>query len=280
MASSDFPSTTTVAGTRSSSDETTISGYLQKKFDNANLDFEVEVINAGVGHATSTTEKRSIKYMLVDFEPDLFIMYDGWNDANKRKVRESPPYTGTWQENKSEKDPFKFGNYPSYRTPFVVYNIFFKPFEKPTRFGTEFPPTDSDRISEVISIWKNNWFEICQLGQKQGFMTLLTVQPEVGTGNKPLSPFESRHVPDHEHDYARLQVLDGLVESLAELDLVCDQTADLRNIFDNRSETIYIDLVHISDNGNEIVASRLFEIALPLVKNSIENENSSSSNGV
>jgi len=257
----------TTFGSGSTSDETTIPGYLQKKFISADLDLNVEVINAGVGHATSTTEKITIKHMLVDFEPDLFIIYDGFNDAYKRQIGNVEPYVGTWQENKSEKNPLKFATYPFYRTPFVVYNIFFKPYLEPPGSPA---PTDNDRISKVVSRWKNNWIEICELGEKKGFMTLLTVQPIVGAGNKSLTPYESLHIPKTEDHLATLKVLNGLAESLTELDHVCEETADLRNVFDNVTGPIYTDEVHVSDRGNEIMADKLFELALPIVKKSTE----------
>jgi len=69
----------TMLGTGSTSDVTTISGFLQERFDNENLD--VEVINAGVSGAWSSTEANYIKSKLLQFNPDMFIVYDGWNDA-------------------------------------------------------------------------------------------------------------------------------------------------------------------------------------------------------
>jgi len=69
----------TMLGTGSTSDVTTIAGFLQERFDNGNLD--VEVINAGVSGAWSSTEVNYIKNKLLQFNPDMFIVYDGWNDA-------------------------------------------------------------------------------------------------------------------------------------------------------------------------------------------------------
>lgn len=71
----------TMLGTGSTSDITTISGVLQSKYDESGLDRHVEVINAGVSGAWSQTETNYIKTKLLDFDPDLFIVYDGWNDS-------------------------------------------------------------------------------------------------------------------------------------------------------------------------------------------------------
>jgi uncharacterized protein YjbI with pentapeptide repeats len=56
--------------------------YLQKKFDQMDLDFDVQVINAGIPAAFSHGEVKLIKNRLLQYEPDLFVVYDGWNDSS------------------------------------------------------------------------------------------------------------------------------------------------------------------------------------------------------
>ena len=73
----------TMVGSGSTSDVTTIPGYLQNEFDSLNLQYNVEVVNAGIVGAWSLTETNLIKTKLLNFNPDLFIIYDGWNDASK-----------------------------------------------------------------------------------------------------------------------------------------------------------------------------------------------------
>ena len=68
-------------GSGSLSDVTTIPGYLQNEFNSLNLRYNVEVINAGISGGWSETETNLIKTKLLKFNPDLFIIYDGWNDA-------------------------------------------------------------------------------------------------------------------------------------------------------------------------------------------------------
>ena len=63
-------------------DNETWPAYLQQLFDGEELGAKVEVINVGTNHANSTTEYQMTKTRLVDYQPDLIIMYDGWNDLN------------------------------------------------------------------------------------------------------------------------------------------------------------------------------------------------------
>ena len=59
--------------------------FLQQKFDETELDFNVQVINAGNSGAFSMTEFNLIKQKLVQYQPDLIIMYEGVNDSTSGK---------------------------------------------------------------------------------------------------------------------------------------------------------------------------------------------------
>ena len=61
-----------------------VSYHLQKKFDEQNIGIEVEVINAGLSGQWSKSEISLIKNNLVNFSPDLFLVFDGWNDHSRK----------------------------------------------------------------------------------------------------------------------------------------------------------------------------------------------------
>ena len=60
-----------------SDDETQISSVLQDKFAENDFDFNIEVINAGAFGAWSKNEVLLVKNKLMDFNPDLIVVYDG-----------------------------------------------------------------------------------------------------------------------------------------------------------------------------------------------------------
>ena len=62
-------------------DAGTMPFFLQKKFSSLDLGFDVQVINAGIPRAFSEGEVKLIKDRLLQYEPDLFVVYDGWNDS-------------------------------------------------------------------------------------------------------------------------------------------------------------------------------------------------------
>tara|TARA_Y100000310_G_scaffold316772_1_gene368910 strand:+ start:414 stop:2609 length:2196 start_codon:yes stop_codon:yes gene_type:complete len=70
----------TLVGSGGSSDETTIPGILQKIFDSDSSVQKIEVINAGANGANAVTELNLILDKLLWYQPNLVIIYDGWND--------------------------------------------------------------------------------------------------------------------------------------------------------------------------------------------------------
>ena len=64
----------------STTNDTTIPSILQRMFDSSELEFEVEVINSGFSGGNTISELALIKSELVSYNPNLIIMYDGWND--------------------------------------------------------------------------------------------------------------------------------------------------------------------------------------------------------
>jgi uncharacterized protein YjbI with pentapeptide repeats/lysophospholipase L1-like esterase len=87
--------------------------FLQQKFDEIELDFNVQVINAGIPNANSNNEYQMISDRLVQYQPDLIIMYDGVNDSQK----EGPSIDETVQNWKSV---CKLGNEKGFETIIIL----------------------------------------------------------------------------------------------------------------------------------------------------------------
>jgi len=68
-------------------DNQTYPYYLQELFDSSDVNFKVEVINTGWAKHWSLTETELIKNRILSFDPDLFIVYDGWNEINEQIIR-------------------------------------------------------------------------------------------------------------------------------------------------------------------------------------------------
>jgi len=84
----------------------TISYHLQERFDGIDLGLNVEVINAGIAKYWALQEIDLIKQRLLNFEPDLFIIYDGWNEVQIFSLESNAEELGanpeTWKQRWSE----------------------------------------------------------------------------------------------------------------------------------------------------------------------------------
>jgi len=67
-------------------DNQTYPFFLQDLYNQKTLGFNVEVINAGWPGYNSDSETKLIKDKLLGFDPDLFIIFDPWNDVNKQRL--------------------------------------------------------------------------------------------------------------------------------------------------------------------------------------------------
>ena len=193
----------TMFGHGATSDETTIPGFVQKFFNEEFGENEIQVINAGIQGADSSDELNLIKNKILNYSPDMIIIYDGWNDLRQQ------------------------------HTP------------------------------EKVS---NNWKTVCKLGKQNTFSTLISLQPISGFGKKPLTEQELENVrigtdyfgnilsesQNRYEEYSnRLKILDE-----------CDNTLDLRSVFDNEASPIYWDQGHVSDRGNYLIAQKIKEMVL------------------
>jgi lysophospholipase L1-like esterase len=200
----------TMFGHGATSDNTTIPGYLQNLFKNYNNDFTVEIINSGIQGADSFNELNLIETKLIDYSPDMLIIYDGWNDLRAQ------------------------------HSPDTIYD---------------------------------NWNSMCNLGKENKINVIVSLQPIAGFGEKSLT--------EQELEYSQKGMNYGgtpLIASLNDyqqyaqkLDALsrCDESLDLRNIFDTEISPIYWDQGHVSDVGNSIVARAIYDKILPLLPENI-----------
>lgn len=243
----------TAFGIGSSSDDTTISGYLQKKLTSNNL-HNIEILNAGVGGTISFEEKYFAENYLMEFQPDLFIVYDGGNDV---RYRITEPETRINEKNNYS---FKFGDYPFYRTPFVIDKIV-------TKFSNANDPIKNILISEdvknkIVDTYIENWKNFCNSNEID---TVVFLQPMVGTGFKQLTESELEFMM-HDDVSMELAMLEDISKNFDKLKNSCTDAKDIRDVFDHIESTIYYDQIHVSDAGNKIIAEEIFEQIYSIIK--------------
>ena len=267
----------TAFGYGSISDDAAVPGYLQTMYDARDLPFEVEVVNAGIGGVTSYTEYNMIKDRLLDMEPDLFIIYDGWNDAVKHPDNPDIPhesyrriisgeltldeyfdeYESRIKEGKTAfRDLYRYTGIVRLAVDLRDNLLASDPFQRPIY--------DNTAINEKVSVWVDRWNKICMIGNERGFDVMVIVQPILGSGNYTLNESEKEHYKLGNNEIL-VERLAEYVNTLPKLDS-CTATVDMRGVLDDVDRPIFYDAGHLNDYGNKIIASAIFEESFPIVK--------------
>ena len=258
----------TTYGSGSSSDGTTIPGYLQEFFDNTETSKKFQVINAGIEGSTSIEDFYRIKNVIIHLEPDIVILYQGNNDAHIKWHNYIVPEEEFRKTPLAKKILFFFQAYlPEYKTPINAFYLIDRiTAEDPIGQGyytPDDPYFNPEHMNERTTIWHNRMQDACNFGNENGFKTFVIIQPSLGTGNKSLTEYEESYLKslggDDGSGYGA-ENYNTFANGLIGLDNYCDSTHDLRYLFDDIEKLTFYDNVHLSDFGNKIVAKKMFEI--------------------
>ena len=260
-------------GQIASSDAKTIPGILEAKFHENGIK-EVEMVNAGINNADSRSETYLIKNVILDFNPDMLIVYDGWNEGQHDWGWDDEVEDQSTLANlKNSFEVYLNSLYitkikPYYKTPEKFQELFTNINNNPG----EIKVPNSDLNEKKASVWQKRWQDICSIEDEKNFKTIIALQPILGTGNKSLTPIEQERL---ESSFARqniiLELFDKLAISLTELEKTCEKTIDLRDSFDHTDKPVFHDLGHTSNYGNEIVAEKIYQNILPIILDDIRN---------
>jgi hypothetical protein len=276
----------TTFGDVTSSDDYTIAGTLQTLFYENNFD-NVEVINGGIGGASSIRELYYLKNYLLKFQPDMIIMYDGWNDVNYKNKYFSDMTleefsSTTYEENtrfKDEKENTlkigKFLNSIEYRTGLNMAKIFYNLIDienKSTIDTSEIRNVEvkNDELAHISEYMTRNWKDVCKLGLEKDFETVLLLQPMLTTGDRTIHAGEKQILSSisekQKQDLEHIRNFSIQTEDI----LPCKNFFDIRDTFDDHNETlIYFDHGHMFDGGNVIVAKKIFDNISPIIQKNL-----------
>ena len=264
----------TAFGQIASSDSKTIPGILESKFHENGIK-EVEIVNAGINNANSRSETYLIRNVILEFDPNMLIIYDGWNEGQHDWGWNDEVQDQSTSSNlKNSFEVYLNSLYitkikPYYKTPEKFQELFTNKNNNPG----EIQVPNSDLNEKKASVWEKRWEGICSIEDEKNFKTVITLQPILGTGSKSLTPVEQERL---EKSFARqniiLELFNKLAISLTELEKTCEKTIDLRDSFDHTDKPVFHDLGHTSNYGNEIVAEKIYQNILPIILDDIRNQ--------
>ena len=230
-------------------DEETIPSYLQIELESRFPNKNIQVINAGVPGIHSYTESMLIENKIFDFDPDMIIVYDGWNDIQRPFDKYYIP--GEFNEINNyirwivKNDVFKTGK--------VILKSYFSWKQDNFEIDRNF---DATLIEEKVGSWKKTWIKTCEVSKEKKIDMLILLQPILGSSDRNLSEhelsnFEFYHLSKLTEQYK------NYYESLTDLNDHCSEAIDFRNLFDGYDEAIFFDEVHTGNLGNKIISERI-----------------------
>ena len=250
----------TTFGSGATSDEKTIPAQLEKKF--LDRGYQIEIINAGVGAADSREEAYKIREIYKRYQPNMFIIYDGWNDSfrNLEKTELNPEISRSVSvdSKKSDLQIWIRDNLDVFRTVYLIYPIV-------THFQIASSMNQNVYVDNA-EIWSQRWSNVCSENNQQSIETIILLQPVVGSGKKLLSNDEKRHA-----EYIKAIKTNEQLEFFShQLPIEsCTASFDMRNALDEEIKPVFYDGGHMNDLGNKIMADAIYEKIEPIIKNEL-----------
>ena len=242
-----------------------------------------EVINAGVGGYSSSQELLYLMSELVYYEPDIVIVYDGWNDQSYNNLMITkygkniiPLKTVSHYQSESRlKDSYNVGGSAILFVSAIgdalrqkVENLaslelirrLFARFANMVSSRNETKNQKYDPVS--VKMYKENLQKMILLSRYHGFKIALFLQPIMGVDNKKLTGEERqmyKNISDLKvrklfYSDAR-SVFTSLKNEYANDRYIC--IGDLSQAFEDLSQRFWADSGHLLLKGNEIIAERI-----------------------
>lgn len=238
---------------------------------NNNSSLNVEVINLGASGFWSYDEVRLINQKAIDLEPDMIIVFDGWNDVIASTLEEEIKETSESRTrflyiDNSIADFLR--NFQSLTSINRVVNYGDDLFGFYNKTIVNYDFSNSDK---KIDEWESRWVKTCTSLKEKDIEIIIIIQPLVGTGEKNLTTYEQLWHTRYNGEGINI-ILEKYVDRLPLLNEYCSGAVDFRTIYDDVEVSIYLDNGHVNKLGTKILAEKIYELILPNIQ-SIKNEN-------
>lgn len=249
--------------------------------------YPVEVTNFGQAGYISTQEMIALFLELQHGHvPDIAVFYDGGNDAYSAANNLKAGVTADEETREREFDLLGKARKKRLLKLFVLSNIYNSGivelagrFHLLPHFSSPGGYMDSGRLAqETADIYLSNIKLIQAVSREERFTPLFYWQPLLYT-KKHRTPYEKEQLkswasfPMHGLSIPFFsEVYDGVEQSKYLSSL--PNFHDISHIFDDIEAPLYIDGVHITEAGNEMVAERMAADILPLIRKKFQSRQS------
>jgi lysophospholipase L1-like esterase len=248
----------------------TLPAYLQSKLQRGHLG-PVCVVNFGESAYVST---QSLLQLLLELRhgnlPNLVISYEGPNDAysayqsGKAGVHENLDQLVAAFEGGKTAEQSAVGQLMRRMSVFsltgdLVEKVTRNEEEpvKPGKFLTyQTLGIDQESLTaSVVNTFLGNYDVVDTLSRKYGFDFRFIWPPHISMGKKPLIP-EERSLAE-QVDPALTSLYHSVYRAIVAAQPRYPRLADITDVFDRRAELVWIDDMHVTPDGNQVLAARI-----------------------
>lgn len=249
-----------------------LEGQLREKY--AQLGKTIEVLNAGVWAYNTTQELILLTTKLLDYQLDTIVLFDGWNDfagAGAVASGADQVINPLFLELDSQ---LGRGTNPGWNL--LQCSAFFRGLERKIPDWVQSlgiakakPRATSDGEPALL-LFQNNLQKMCRIANSYGIEVIVAPQPELfARGGEIPEREQQMREQKLEEGYGQRAVRDypryvAAARSVAEIEDAI--FVDCSAIFDEEPESVFIDVVHVNQRGNEIVANNLFPAICSLIE--------------
>jgi len=228
-----------------------------------------QVITAAVPGYTSTNELSLLVHKISEFKPDCLIFLNGYEDLrspSNRPARELinlEDAIGQLEQRERTNNGQRFQTWLNSFYLVKAYQRLTLPSNPPTTsgyyqvFNANQLSNDPAELNLRVANYDSNLRKVVNLNSK--IPTIIALQPEI-TGKSTLTPDESKVVKALGKDYS-----DRIAKSYKALESKVlgrsfnnVKVISLYNVFNDTKEQVFIDPIHLTDAGNNLVAKQLF----------------------
>lgn len=253
----------------------TIEQWLQPMLANVWPGKKVEVVNAGVGGYYSQNEIALLQTKIIDLQPDMVVIYDGYNDMQYGaqpgyQKRGGPSLDGERSLLDSLVNYPSLSSLASYTAKYLAHEsafvkIMYRLITKSNAPSTY--PTDASVDEKAVDTYLSNVKLMKATLETQGIPGLIAFQPQLSYCKDKPSAYEQsifsymkEHNDTNWRDVSQTvwprvgKLVDGIPDSA----LV--KTRDISCLFKNSSDTDYVDSIHATPAGYKKIAAALAAI--------------------
>jgi lysophospholipase L1-like esterase len=233
-------------------DDYTIPSYLVKEL--SKMGIKSEITNFGESGYVTTQEVIALLLQLQKGNvPDIVIYYDGVNDTIAPSQGSAP---GLPQNEMNRRAEFNLLHSPI--KAFAFWFNFVGKKANQIALKIHKPTLDQYKIETdangVINSYLGNIKIVRALGEKYGFSSYFFWQPTIFTKEK-LTPYEQQQLEMDEYRLIFEKTYDIMWQRNQEF--VNQNFYNISNIFAKNTQPIFIDVCHITEDGNGIIAENM-----------------------